>query len=559
MLLMVLGSGQRQVVFAQSSLSDTTIMAEVTPQTVTVGEPVLLTITVVGSLASLSDPALPNLAGFELFVSGSSQRKTVINGHISFEQQFTYQLRPTQTGTLTIPAIEIVTDLERLQTEPLTVEVVPYDSQPLANTSPQNQFDFDAPYHVEAEVDLLTPYLGQQVVYTFRLYQTSMFMGEARYEDPPFTDFWNQTVIDRPSYRKIINGKTYLVSEIKTAIFPATLGQITIGPARLFVPGGLMPAKTYETRPLTVDAQPLPSEPPDSFQGAVGQYTIQAMINESMGRVNEPLAFSIDVAGFGNLKALKEPTLPPFPNWRIFNSTVSTDFDARQDSLYGVRHFEWLILPTQSGEYVLPPIEFSYFDPRAEQYETVSTEPIQMTILPDEAEFADEFNQTDSFEPTIRPIKSVPMSLKQVSPSLLTHPLYWGCWVAPALMVGGLWLIKKRRRQAVINADSHRRQQAYRKAISAIQAINADDYAAMQRLLLEYLAEKLDRPTSGLTKAQLRALLTAASLPAALIDRTETCLAQINASRFAPQNLVASQSIIHEVQELIDHLEQAFV
>lgn len=556
---MVFGSGHSQVASAQSLLSDTTVMAEVTPQIVTVGEPVLLTITVVGALASLSDPALPDLVGFELFGSGSSQRTTVINGHISFEQQFTYQLRPTQVGTLTIPTIEIVTALERFQTEPLKVEVVPLDSQPLKKSSPQNKPNFDAPYHVEAEVDLLTPYLGQQVVYTFRLYQTSMFMGEAHYEDPPFTDFWNQTVIARPSYRKTINGKTYLVSEVKTAIFPATLGQITIGPARLFVPGGLMPAEAYETRPLTVDVKSLPANSPDSFQGAVGQYTIRAMINESTGRVNEPLAFSIDVAGFGNLKALQEPTLPPFPNWRIFNSTVSTEFDAREDGLYGVRHFEWLILPTQSGDYVLPAIEFSYFDPQAEQYETVSTEPLQVTILPDETELAGDANQTDLLGPTIRPIKPVPMSLRQVSPSLLTHPLYWGCWLAPALGVGGLWLIKKRRRQAVINADSHRRQQAYRKAINALQAINADDYAAMQRLLLDYLAEKLDQPTSGLTKAQLRALLTAASLPVALIDRTETRLAQINTSRFAPPNLVATQNTIHEVQELIDHLEQAFV
>ncbi len=418
----------------------------------------------------------------------------------------------------------------------------------------------EGPYYVEAEVDIPNPYLGQQIVYTFRLYQTSMFLGEAVYEDPPFTDFWSQTVISKPTYTQQIEGQNYLVTEVKTALFPATLGEVTIGPSRLLIRGNVFSNETFQTNSVTVQVRSLPSNAPDSFRGAVGQYTITAETDAATGKVNEPVAFRILVEGFGNIRLLNEPLLPDLPDWRIFNSTLSTELDTRDGSVYGTRLFERLILPTQAGDYILPAIEFTYFDPLSETYETIYTDPIPITVAPLDRALAEDFAPYNPNEPEIRQIKPVPTAFTSPTASLMNDVWYWVCWLIPALVVGGGWGIKKWWSQRAADVDGQRRKQAYKKATQQLKSLQIDSDEApstLHRILSDYLTSKLNRPIAGLTKAQLRQLLVENKISATLAHQVETTFSQIGTSRFAPPSVSNTQTLINDVKELLKNLEKS--
>ena len=156
------------------------------------------------------------------------------------------------------------------------------------------------------------------------------------------------------------------------------------------MPGGLLsPDIVLETEPLVIDVQSLPAGAPENFNGAVGQFEIRAFLDKEEGQVNDTLKLVLEIEGAGNIDALIEPHLPELPGWRLFESQASTTTNAQDDHVYGVRRFERLIVPGQSGQYTIPAISFSYYDPETNEYRLAQTDPIPVAILPDDSGLSD--------------------------------------------------------------------------------------------------------------------------------------------------------------------------
>ena len=49
----------------------------------------------------------------------------------------------------------------------------------------------------------------------------------------------------------------------------------------------------------------------------------------------------------------------------------------------GQRSYEFLIIPEVAGTLQVPPHSFSFFDPATEKYQTVRTQPIEITVTAD--------------------------------------------------------------------------------------------------------------------------------------------------------------------------------
>jgi hypothetical protein len=152
------------------------------------------------------------------------------------------------------------------QTDPIDIRVIAGNT-PAPTTVPP----IDSPttlqgqdFFVEALVDNQRPYLGQQIIYTFKLYQAANFIGQPDYQPPSFTNFWSQTIVTQPTYNINAGGRDYLVTEIRTALFPANLGSITITPAKIVIPNFPYQDIVLETEPITVNVQSLPDGAPAS-------------------------------------------------------------------------------------------------------------------------------------------------------------------------------------------------------------------------------------------------------------------------------------------------------
>lgn len=548
------------------------ITARVDRTTITTDEQVTLTVTVSGDLINIPRPDLSRLADFRVISTSTSTQVSIINGELTSQGIFAYRLQPLGEGKLTIPPVSVELGGQTYQTEPLTIEVLAGSG---GGTPPGQDFpsteapsNLEGQLFVEAEVDNNLPYLGQQIIYTFRLYQAVNFIGQPDYQPPSFTNFWGQNVLAQPHYNTTTDGRDYLVTEIQTALFPANIGEITIDSAKLVIPGGFFePDVVLQTDPLTVDVQPLPAGDPENFKGAVGQFEIRTDLSEAAGQVNEPMTLGIEIEGAGNIETLSEPPLPDLPNWRLFDSQVTTTIDVQEDRVHGTRRFERLVVPGQPGEYIIPPVEFSYFDPQAGRYRTVRSEPIPVTVRPGETEspaLTVVSPDQESFTVVagdIRHIKPVPANLRSAGSRLLINPVYWGCWLLPALVVGGVWAWQKQRQRFAEDVAYARRQTARRRALQILnedQPTGRDGYAAAHRALLGYLSDMLNRPTVGLTTAGLIALLREVELDPVLIERVQSTLEKIEIGRFAPVEETAAQALLADTRQLIVDLEKQF-
>ncbi|MDX1524103.1 MAG: BatD family protein, partial [Anaerolineae bacterium] len=276
---------------------------------------------------------------------------------------------------------------------------------------------------------------------------------------------------------------------------------------------------------------------------------------------NDTVNLTLEIEGAGNIEALTEPALPELTNWRRFDSQTSTSLNNREDQVFGVRRFERILVPGQPGEQLIPPVSFSFYDPEQESYQTVSTDPLVINVLPGEGEFEETSEPVDLVTGELGELKAVPNSLGRSRFFSLTNPVYWLCWLPPLLIVATIWVVQMQRQRLLTDTGYARRLRAKRVAHRVLQETSdsgRDRHSGAQRALLGYLSDKLNRPTAGLTTHSLIKILTDEKLSPDLIERVRTILNQIETSRFAPVGEMATQSLLAETRALIDDLEMAF-
>ncbi len=559
------------------ALGQSPITAEVDRTILSTDETVALTVRINGATGNPTAPELPPLDGFQVVGSSSGTQIRVVNGAFSSSATYTYHLRPIETGELVIPPISVTLNGQTYSTDPITIQVTqgsapvqstPVQGEPQAAPTELNGQDM----YVEAFVDNETPYQGEQITYTFRFYNAVSLGNPANYEPPSFTGFWSDTEPEQVQYNTEAGGRIYNVNEVRTILFPTVAGEIIIEPTRLEVPGGFFTrGANLMTRPVTVDVQPLPSDAPADFTGAVGQYQIDAAVDLTETRVNEPVTWQVRVAGYGNIDTLPEPTWPETPGWRDFDSTSTTNTQVQDGRISGSQVYEKLLIPTEAGQLTLPPVNYTYFDPEQERYVTVSTDPIAVNVAPGANGETAAFNPDDTPKVgaggdevgetavALRAIK--PLAEGKISQPVTQNPLYWLLWLVPVFGVALHYGWQKRQAYRQQNSALIRSQQAQKKANKAIkqaQKAGSDPYAAASRILLTYLMEKLNKPVQGLTQKELIALLTEEGAVATVAQKAADILTTCEMGRYAPvqDSNLQSSNLLDYTKQVIAELER---
>ena len=553
------------------------ITAQVDRSQITTDDTITLQVTVNSDQTNLSQPALPALEGFQVLSSSSSSQISIINNVVSSQVIYTYRLQPINAGILTIPPISVTLNGSTYSTDPISIEVSQGSGAP---SQPQGQQNIPAPsglsdqsVFVQAEVDNELPYVGQALIYTFRLYTAVSFFQTPSYDAPDFTGFWVGAKADPTQYRTQLNNRTYAVSELQTVLFPTSAGDVTIGPGTLIIPGDFFnPDVRLNSDSVKLNVRPLPDGAPAGFNGAVGQFDINASVDSAAAKVNEPVTLTVNIGGNGNMDTLSDPTWPDLNDWRVFDSKASTNTSFQGGQFKGTRSYQRLLVPGKGGDYTLPAVSFSYFDPQSESFQTISTDPINVTVSGDTTSAATDVPATQSSSPTasqqdvaqagqdIRFIKPVPALLSTAAVPLTEQPFFWLLWAVPliALMGNALW----QQRQSHLRRDAGRLRasKAMNKARSALRQArqnSVDPYSASGQILLVYISEKLNQPVSGLTQRAIVDLLTSAGIASDLAQQVDRCLVNSEVGRFNP-NGSHSEAIIDDVQVVITELEKGF-
>ena len=265
------------------------------------------------------------------------------------------------------------------------------------------------------EVDKKSCYVGEPIIATYKLY-TRLKSESKLTETPSFNGF---SVVDLTNQdisgytRGKLNGREYNVYILRKAqLYPLQAGNIELESAELdndikFIkdeylknhsnditnlfddftqaivpPEGTINQKVIlRSQPVTIEVKALPeTNKPASFTSAVGKFLLEAALQKTSFPSNEPGKLLLKIGGSGNLQLLTAPTLS-WPNGiEGFDPKVSEDLNKTMIPVNGSKTFEYSFSANKPGDYVLPEINFSYFDPSSATYKTISTKPFPFTV-----------------------------------------------------------------------------------------------------------------------------------------------------------------------------------
>jgi len=168
-----------------------------------------------------------NLAPLEknfTIISGPTQQTSYqwINGKATSSKTLTWTLVPNKKGQLTIPALAVTVDGEKLKTKPIRM-----------NVKGSGQVVNKDELFLLAEIDQDEVYVGEQVTVTYKLYtRVQMSLEDIKY--PESVGFWTEELsVPRPPRfnQTTINGVLYNVATLyKVALFPTKTGELELTP-----------------------------------------------------------------------------------------------------------------------------------------------------------------------------------------------------------------------------------------------------------------------------------------------------------------------------------------
>lgn len=592
----------------RAEVDDTTVEAHVDAERIGEGDSLRLTIEVRGSRPGpIEDPDLSGLADFSIASGPSVSTSTSMiwtGGQASSRtsKQFTYVLFPRHRGSLTIPTISVRLGNRIRQTNPISVEVVegrllqrsplpPRGGTPPIGLRRGSGDQLRGEIVVEAQVDKTEAFVGEQILLTYKVYtQLQLMELPAPQRLPSYTGFWVEEIAVDPRasiHRVTREGKEFIeLTLMKKALFPTSSGELSLEETIFSLP---VKAESHDpfdsifftptttllrrTMPITVKVNPLPETGrPASFTGAVGRYKLAVRSDRSDAGVEDAVGLKITVQGFGNIRTVGEPVLPPLPDYKKYAPRVEEKKDLVQDQLTGTKTWDYVLSPLAPGRQDIPPIRFSWFDPSRRAYAETTSEAIPIVVSrgkegPAIARGGGELTRREvaAFGRDVRYIKSA-TALGAAGAPFHRSLTFATLMATPVLLNAGLLLMMRRRERMLTNAGlvrgrrapafARRRLKQARRLLSAGTA--REFHQEVARALTGYVGDKLDLSPSGLTHESIDVLLAERGVDGATRSDLQKCLETCDFARFAPAapGPPAMRSLLALAEGILMRLEQ---
>jgi len=375
--------------------------------------------------------------GLQIRLSGQSTQVQMVNFKVSSSVVYTYVVLPLKTGNFTIPTVPVTADGQQFRTQPLAFSVVdalatgtmapggsgvpsmqaprpipppmPGFAQRQARPATQPRNDARLAFG-EIRISKSSIYAGEMVPVEIRFYFDARYPAQVRGK----VDFGGEGIIAErfPDPKESLeerDGITYNVLTFRTLLSAVKPGPVDIAPAKLdsqiqmpaAVPPGfddpvfqqLMGGRSpfgqtrdlaVKTPPLHLEVLPLPKEGrPASFAGAVGQFDLDAMVQNPKPAPGDPVTLTVKIGGKGNFNGMGAPVLNGTEGWRSYPPTDKFDSSGSSDGFAytGVKSFDFTLI-AQEAKQSSPGSEFSYFDPSTAKYVTLSTKPLPVDASP---------------------------------------------------------------------------------------------------------------------------------------------------------------------------------
>lgn len=580
-LLTIIGMvGLLTVPLAAHAQNAATLTATVDRNSLSMDEALSLTLSLTTPDASMPNLTLGSLEDFRVVGNSQSLQTSIINGAISTTATYIYQLQPVRAGDLVIPGLSLDWNGALLNTEPIAIRVsqgsAPAQAPSVSAVQPQNSLPEAVgginrkgshELFIETATDKQSLYVGEAVKYSMRLYNSAMSFGQPAIEPPQFVGFWHPSKPDiQQFYAEGSDGTLYDVTELTSWLFPTTAGQASIDPATATTQGGFLSSgEQVQSDPIEIEVKPLPAGAPAEFNGAVGQFEIQATADRQETRLGEPVTLQVRLSGAGNWGTLGDPEWISDPSWRVYEQAAHSQSDITNGGMSGSRTYEQLWTPLVEGQVTIPAIAYSYFDPTTAEYRTISTQAQTINVTPGDPALAASqpqspaANAPSTGDQTAAAIKPAPERLTNTPAPLTRQTGYKLLFLVPVGLVAVDLTLALRKRYILNHSAELRRGKAYKKARKQLLRIlsskeNPQHEAA--RILLAYLEDQIQQPLRGLSHSALREVLQDRRLSEELSERVIETLFWGEASEYTNQPPSTPSQVVSRSLKLLEDLEK---
>jgi hypothetical protein len=551
---------------------------------------------------------------------------SVVNGAMSEYKAITFLLQPQHTGKITIPGARATVDGKNMQSNSVVVSVHngSGSSQPAQPVSPFNPLpdpgwpgderSVDPQYllkpgdnvsdiirknfFIKVEVSKTDCYVGEPIMATYKLY--SRLQSESQVVKQPslngFSVFdMTDPGTDQTSVEKI-NGKPFVVHTIrKVQLVPLVEGPVVLDPVETentihFLKREQQPSPdqssglrglidrlldrtesgvpfdqqiSLQSKPITVTVKPLPGDnKPQDFSGAVGQYSISARVENSTIDTGDASVLVVTVKGSGNLPVVNAPV----PQWpagiETYDVKTKEDIDKLHAPIGGKKTFSYSFIPLQPGQFTVPPVQLTYFDPASNGYKTVQSDPVHFSVAAVSRKKASPFQRS--------PAEPVTISRGWIS----GFAAHWEAILSGLLLLAALaYILIQIQLRSVKKQEPPAMVAAAQAPVPAAppppdplgeskKLIASGDYGkfytSINRSIWKAVAAKLDLPSSELNKSNIATGLKLDGWKEEEIARLKNVLNECEMKLYTPDhNAYDMQRILEEAEEITGRLQES--
>lgn len=466
--------------------------------------------------------------------------------------------------------------------------------------------NLDKDLFIKVVVDKSKVYVGEQITASYKLY-ARLPMNVAISKLPSLNGFWTQD-FEMPGGKitpveEIVNGQRYQVFTLKkSALFPQQTGTLELDPAEaegvarivqkskqrdpffddpffnsffmddpfadeFFGRTAYRDVKVkLKSKPVKIEVLPVPEEgKPESYTGAVGNFTVTTSLDKTAITTDDVANFKLIINGSGNIKLIEAPMLKLPNGLSAYDPVVLDTITGRTTTISGSKTITYPISPRTPGDYTIPAISFTYFNPQSGKYITINTNPVKLQVKPGDNYTA---GNTRTARTDIHNISTKAIDKLETQPKpLILSPGYWSAYALPVLAFLGL--LVWRRREEELSKDTvllrnRRASKVALKRLSTAQKLLQKNertpfYEEISKAIWLYLSDKLSIPLSSLSKENVWDALNNRDINTQLQQELEKVMTECETALYAGTGGTQQMnSTYNEAVNIISKLEEAF-
>jgi hypothetical protein len=516
----------------------------------------------------------PSFEGFQILQGPTtSQSVQIINGKKSIEYSESWLLKPVKTGNITLPAARCRVGNGWLESNNVTIKVSKEGSS--SEQAPQGNADF----MVSVELSKRKVYVGEQIQAVYKIYSK---YSDLRFESIDYSaidGFWTETLeednIQWENQMQVINGQQYRVAILKKELlYPQRSGQLSIAPTKIDALGknsffGRYNKLSASSKPVNVEVTPLPEPKPANFLGTFDQLSCQITEDRNVINQNEAVNLSVVLSGKGNLKMVDELPLPFPADIEVFDPKRNDKISVNASGMSGSRAFEYVLIPRSAGNYSLPALQLSYFNPSSEKYVTIETAPLTITVNRGAGNEANSYtynSKTDValLNSDIRYIITDANMIDESRKRFFGTFAYYGTLSLPLLAFIFAFAYQRKKEKRLKDPGAWRMKQADKEAQKRLkvatsligQGKTAEFAGELLKAIQGYLTDKFSIPVSEMNQKGIRKHLES-KVDNATIDKLLSIASQCEMARFSPIGITDEKEQLKSVETLMVELQKS--